>query len=142
MRRLVCCLAPLLIAATGAAVRPDRAPVVVPPTAWRSVAPGVERTTFEVSARGEGWRTLVVAIRVEPTRYRFRLRARLRGAGPGWTVDRAPADAVLALNAGQFSGYTPWGWLVMGGEEVRPPGHGPLSTAIAWDRDGDRKSVV
>jgi exopolysaccharide biosynthesis protein len=24
----------------------------------------------------------------------------------------------------------------MGGEEVRPPGHGPLSTAIAWDRDG------
>jgi exopolysaccharide biosynthesis protein len=43
---------------------------------------------------------------------------------------------VLALNAGQFSGYTPWGWLVRGGRELREPGAGPLSAAVVVDTAG------
>jgi exopolysaccharide biosynthesis protein len=108
----------------------------VPEATWRVVAPGVERSILEVSAAGEGWRTRIIAVRIDPAQFRFRLRARLNDIHPGWTVDRAPATAVVALNVGQFSGFTPWGWVVMDGHEIRPPGRGPLSTAVAWDRDG------
>lgn len=103
---------------------------------WQHVGAGLERTTVDVTAPGGGWRTRVVAVRVDSSRFTFRLRARLRGVDPAWSVDRAPADAVLALNTGQFNGITPWGWVVMHGEEIRPPGTGPLSVAIAWDRAG------
>ncbi|HOG28926.1 MAG TPA: phosphodiester glycosidase family protein [Vicinamibacterales bacterium] len=108
----------------------------VPGLAWHESAPGLERTEFDLPGARGGWRTRIVAVRVDPNRFRFRLRARLSGARPAWTVDRAPESAVLAMNAGQFSGLAPWGWLVMGGREIRPPGRGPLSTAVAWDAAG------
>lgn len=131
-------LALALLAALASA--PGRAngsaPFTVPEATWRVVAPGVERSIIEVSAAGEGWRTRIVAVRIDPSQHRFRLGARLKDIHPAWTVDRAPATAVVALNTGQFSGFTPWGWVVMDGREVRPPGRGPLSTAVAWDRDG------
>jgi Phosphodiester glycosidase len=130
----VALLAAMASAPAGAG-RPT-APVAVPDPVWRATAAGLERAVVEVSAPGEGWRTRVVAVRIDPARFRFTLRARLRGIHPGWSVDRAPATAALAVNAGQFSGFTPWGWVVMDGREIRPPGHGPLSTAIAWDRNG------
>jgi hypothetical protein len=103
---------------------------------WESAGPGIERGAVVLPANREGWRTRVVLVRLDPARYRFRLRARLRGGEPGWTVDRAPEAAALAINAGQYSGIVPWGWTVMGGKEIRPPGHGPLSTVVAWDRSG------
>ena len=103
---------------------------------WRQEAPGLERAILEVRGGGDVWRTRIVAVRLDHARFDFRLRARLRGIDPAWSVDRAPATAVFATNAGQFDGITPWGWVVMGGEEIQPPGHGPLSTAIAWDRAG------
>jgi len=53
-----------------------------------------------------------------------------------WTVDSAPATALAAFNAGQFSGIAPWGWTVMDGVELRPPGSGPLSQAVAVDSAG------
>jgi hypothetical protein len=107
----------------------------VPEPEWRASASGFERAEVDLSPAG-GWRTRIVAVRIDPAGFRFRLRARLGAGGPGWTVDRAPGDAVLALNAGQFSGIAPWGWVVMEGREIRPPGTGPLSTAVAWDAMG------
>lgn len=136
MRWLACSGALLLAVAISPGVRPDARALAVPAVEWRIVSPGLEQSTFEVAGSGEGWRTHIVAIRIDPARFRFRLRARLRGGGPAWTVDRAPAGAVLALNAGQFSGFAPWGWVVMNGDEIRPPGKGPLSVAIAWDAAG------
>ena len=103
---------------------------------WREEAPGLERAIVEVRGGGEGWRTRIVAVRLDNARFDFRLSARLRGIDAAWSVDRAPATAVIATNAGQFDGIRPWGWVVMGGEEIQPPGHGPLSIAIAWDRAG------
>jgi exopolysaccharide biosynthesis protein len=103
---------------------------------WYSGAPGMERGAVEIAATGEGFRTRVVLVRMDPSRFRFRQDARLRSGGPGWSIDRVPSSAVLALNAGQFTGIAPWGWLVMEGHEVRPPGDGPLSTAITWDAGG------
>jgi exopolysaccharide biosynthesis protein len=103
---------------------------------WRETVAGVDRAILDVNGGGEGWRTRVVAVRMDPQRFSFRLRARLRGVDPAWSVDRAPAAAVVAFNAGQFNGITPWGWVVMDGQEIRPPGTGPLSIAVAWDRRG------
>jgi len=123
-----------LVAASGP--NPPSSDLSVPPVAWRQSSAGVERAVFDVSGGGEGWRTRVIAVRLDPSRVRFRLRARLRDLIPAWDVERAPVGAVVAVNAGQFSGYAPWGWLVMDGKEVRPPGRGPLAAALAWDRAG------
>jgi exopolysaccharide biosynthesis protein len=103
---------------------------------WQAASSGVDRALVDVSGKGEGWATRILALRVDPARLRFRLRTRLSGAAPGWTVDEAPDAAVVAVNAGQFSGSTPWGWVVMEGKEIRPPGRGPLSASVAWDTAG------
>jgi hypothetical protein len=126
----------LLLAVLWAPASGGLTPGPAPDVEWRAADAGLDRTVIDVAGGGEGWRTRVVAVRVDPARFTFRLRARLRGAEPAWSVQRAPASAVMAVNAGQFNGITPWGWLVMAGEEIRPPGTGPLSTGIAWDRAG------
>jgi exopolysaccharide biosynthesis protein len=126
----------LALAVISAPAAGPAAPMFVSGPEWRGSAPGLERAVVEVPGSPERWRTHVVVIRADPARLRFSLRARLGAIGPGWTVDRAPAGAVVAINAGQFRGMVPWGWVVMDGEEIRPPGTGPLSTAIAWDAGG------
>jgi phosphodiester glycosidase len=103
---------------------------------WQHRGVGLDRAIIEVAGGGEGWHTRIVAVRIDPAQFHFRLRSRLRGVEPAWSVDRAPEAAALAFNVGQFNGITPWGWVVMEGEEIRPPGRGPLSVAIAWDKSG------
>ena len=56
--------------------------------------------------------------------------------GP-WSIDSAPAEAVVALNAGQFTSRGPWGWVVRDGVELRPPGSGPLAPALVVDAEGE-----
>ena len=131
----------VIVAVLAAGATAPRAPsastlLEVPPLEWRVGAPGMERATFEIQADPNLWHTRVVAVRVDPARFKFRLRGRLRDQAPGWTVDRAPSTATLAMNIGMYTGIAPWGWTVMEGQEVRPPGRGPLSTAIAWDATG------
>ena len=113
----------------GVTMRPD-------PIAWHQVDVDVARAAFEVQADPHLWHTRVVAVRVDPDAFRFRVRGRVVDEAPAWSVARAPASAMLALNLGIHSGVIPWGWTVVGGREVRPPGVGPLSTALAWDMDG------
>lgn len=55
---------------------------------------------------------------------------RMTGA---WNIDSVAGDVAVAFNAGQFKETGPWGWLVMNGRELRNPGFGPLSIAIAID---------
>jgi hypothetical protein len=105
---------------------------------WRPGAPGVEWGELRLAGVGEAWRLRVIAVRVDPRRVRLSLRA---AAVPGqrrgaWTVDSAGADAALALNAGQFAGATPWGWLVHAGREYRAPGAGALAPAVVVDTAG------
>jgi hypothetical protein len=61
---------------------------------------------------------------------------RTRDGEAAWSIDDAPAEAVVALNAGQFTGALPWGWLVMSGAERLAPGRGPLSSAFVVTREG------
>jgi hypothetical protein len=112
------------------------APAGVLPQRWEPAAPGVDRLTLDISGAGEGWNTRIVALRLDPRALRFTLRAERRNELPAWTVDAAPASALVALNAGQFTRAAPWGWVVTGGRELQPPGRGPLSAAIAWDGAG------
>jgi len=126
----------ILCAVSVPSARPPWTALTAEAAEWYSGAPGMERGAVEIAATGDGFRTRVVLVRMDPSRFRFRHDARLRNGGPGWSIDRVPASAVVALNAGQFSGIAPWGWLVMDGEEVRPPGRGPLSMAITWDAGG------
>jgi hypothetical protein len=105
---------------------------------WAPGMPGVEWGELRLAGDGEAWRTRVVVVRVDPRRVRLTLaaavaRGPLRGA---WTIDSAPAHAALAVNAGQFGGATPWGWVVHAGREHRVPGRGPLAPAVVVDTAG------
>ena len=130
-------LALALAALAAAAVRPGAFfEHQTSPIEWRQVDRGLERTAFEVQADPHLWHTRVVAVRLEPSAVTFRLRGRVRDHAPAWTVAHAPGSASVAVNLGMYSGIAPWGWTVANRQEIRPPGVGPLSTALAWDIDG------
>jgi hypothetical protein len=105
---------------------------------WTPAQPGVEWGELRLAGRGEAWRLRVVLVRVDPSRVRLELVESTRADGTlgGWSLDAVPPDALVALNAGQFSGGTPWGWVVRDGREVKPPGMGPLSMAVVKDAAG------
>jgi exopolysaccharide biosynthesis protein len=105
---------------------------------WRVVAEGVELGELRLSGSGEAWRVRAILVRLDPRLVRFQLDSAfedgiLRAA---WTIDKVPAKALVAFNAGQFTGSMPWGWVVLRGREFLPPGHGPLSTAVTVDTAG------
>jgi len=106
--------------------------------AWRPGAGGLEWTELRLHGRGEVRRTRIVVARVEPSRFSISLE---NGMAPGgfmhvWTLDRAPAGAALAFNAGMFAGDGAWGWVVHEGVQYRPPRRGPLAAAVIVDRAG------
>lgn len=105
---------------------------------WTAIRPGLEQGSFRLAAAGEGRWTRVILLHIDPRRFRLRLDAKLGEdlTTAAWTVDSAPATAMAAWNAGQFNGIAPWGWTVMDGLELRPPGTGPLSMAIVADTSG------
>jgi exopolysaccharide biosynthesis protein len=106
---------------------------------WRpTAADGIQWGELHLSGPGEAWRMRVIMARIDPRRVRIRVDSAFDGsiATAGWTIDRAPSDAIVAVNAGQFVGSLPWGWVVIGGNEFLAPGHGPLSTALAIDSSG------
>jgi hypothetical protein len=105
--------------------------------AWRAASRGVEWSELELSGAGEARRVRVVLVRFDPRALSFRLVVPpKRDVWAGrWSVEEAPAEAVLALNAGQFTAG-PWGWLVRDGIEEAPPGVGPLAPAVVLDDDG------
>ena len=132
--------------------RDDRAPrrwsegldVVESAVRWTSASPGVEWGTFRLSGSGEAWRLRVIVARLDPARLALSLAGTHEpaGRGRGWTIDQAPAAAIVAFNAGQFSDGGPWGWVVREGREVRPPGDGPLAPAVVVDSSGRVRIVA
>ncbi len=105
---------------------------------WRAAAPGVELGELRLSGEGEAWRVRVIVARLDPARVALRLHTRAGADGrlQPWTVDDAPAEALVALNAGQFDRLGPWGWVVRDGVELRRPGRGPLAPAVVVDTAG------
>jgi hypothetical protein len=106
--------------------------------AWRRLAGGIEWADTRLAGPAAAWRMRLIVVRVDPARARLSLELALAppDGTPAWTVDRAPRDAVVAVNAGQFVESLPWGWVVSDGREHQSPGHGPLARAFVVDRGG------
>ena len=121
----------------------ERAPIVwrnaplATTTAWHTGASGIEWSELEIRGSGEAWRTRIVVARVNTSRVRLALdTAFTPQREAAWTLARAPQQAVLAVNAGQFEATMPWGWVVLDGRRWLPPQHGPLSAALMQDSSG------
>jgi exopolysaccharide biosynthesis protein len=105
---------------------------------WQGVRPGLETAEFTLEAGRLGVDIRVTVLRIEPQAFEFSLvhQTRANRMTGAWNVDMAPADAAVALNAGQFKETGPWGWVVLDGDELRDPGYGPLSVGVAIDTAG------
>lgn len=118
-------------------------PALASAITWTRYGDGLELGLADLSAPGEARYTRLVVVRLDPKVHRLKLETALTSdfVLPDWRISRAPSSAALAVNAGQFSGIVPWGWLVIGGKEIRPPGHGPLSSALVIDELGGVRLV-
>ena len=105
--------------------------------AWKIVAPGLEWATLRLECPAPAWRSKLIIARIDPREIDLSLELDLtRDRRPAWTIDRAPREALLAVNAGQFVGGMPWGWVVRDGRQLLRPGYGPLASAISIDASG------
>jgi exopolysaccharide biosynthesis protein len=103
--------------------------------AWRAGAEGIEYGELQLAGSGEAWRTRVVVARLDPRRVTLSLAAAF-AEDQRWTVADAGAPVALAVNAGQFRGLLPWGWVVTGGRQLLSPQYAPLAGAVVVDRSG------
>ena len=118
-------------------------PLVLQATQWRPVAPGAHWGEVVIAGGSPALRTRIVLARFDPARYRMVLSpGEGSGLGPGWTVDSADPESVVAFNGGQFTDGGAWGWVVRNGRELQRPGWGPLSMAVAVAADGEVRFVA
>ena len=113
-------------------------PLVANAVAWRPAAPGVEWGELSLQGTGEAWRIRAILVRIEPSKVQFRMVVPPRqtnGFAGRWSVNDAPDEAVVALNAGQFTGG-PWGWLVSDGILRQSAGKGQLAPGVAFTAAG------
>lgn len=122
--------------------RSDRAPVrwrgeapLASRVTWRAGSEGVEWGELQLRGASEAWRTRVVVVRIDPRRVDLSLATAFDG-DERWTVGRAGRGVALALNAGQFRGTLPWGWVVHEGRELLAPRYAPLAGAVVVDSSG------
>lgn len=118
-------------------------PALAATVEWAPAAGGVEQAEIRLSGGGEAWRVRVILARFDPDRARIGLAYtpdRLNRPDR-WSVEDAPAAALLAVNAGQFNERGPWGWMVDEGIELREPGRAPLAPAIVADSAGTLRFV-
>ena len=101
------------------------------------MADGVEGSELSLAGSGEAWRTRLILVRLRPDHLVFSLDTSWSESGtPKWNVDRAPADAVFAMNAGQFRSMLPWGRVVLDGHQYLRPERGPLAVTVGIDSAG------
>ncbi len=105
---------------------------------WQKLSPGLEWASTRLACGAPAWRQRLIVARLDPREVRLSLEMDLtrEDMRPAWSTDRAPGDAILAVNAGQFVSAMPWGWVLIDGRQRLRPGTGPLASAIAIDADG------
>jgi hypothetical protein len=126
--------------------RPDRAPerwaaadsAIVRALDWKRLAGGLEWTTLRLGLGAPVWRARLIIARLDPRALRLSLVFDLARPDlhPAWSIEKAPGDALLAVNAGQFGTSMPFGWVVVDGRQLLSPGRGPLASTIAFDDSG------
>jgi len=110
---------------------------------WHAVTAGVWMSEIDMADDGPLSPVKAIVVRLDPSQVRFALDSATRdyGLSGAWTIDAIPPGAAVALNAGQFIGGIPWGWVVQNGIERKPPGTGSLGMAFVVDSAG-RASLV
>jgi hypothetical protein len=103
--------------------------------AWRAGSDGVEWGELQLRGASEAWRTRVVVARIDLRRIALSLAPAFAEDGD-WTVKDAERDVAVALDAGQFRGSLPWGWVVHRGRELLSPQYAPLAGAVVVDSSG------
>jgi hypothetical protein len=103
--------------------------------AWRPGSEGVEWGELQIRGASEAWRTRIIVARIDPRRIALSLAAAFSADGD-WTVHDAGRDVAVALDAGQFRGSLPWGWVVHQGRELLAPQFAPLAGAVVVDSTG------
>ncbi len=107
-----------------------------PTLQWRGDS-AVRWSVWPVTLGERSIKVRVVVVDIDPTRLRFTLEiARDGNELLPWSLDAAPADARIALNAGQFTDDGPWGWVVHRGREWQAPGTGALAGSFSVDSMG------
>lgn len=106
-----------------------------PALKWRGN--GVQWAVWSVTLGPRAVSSRIVVVQFDPRAVQLSLDlARDGDAIAAWTLERAPSDALLALNAGQFTDTGPWGWVVHRGREWQAPGAGTLAGALVVDSAG------
>jgi uncharacterized protein YigE (DUF2233 family) len=108
---------------------------------WQPGRPGVEWGELRLRGASEAWRTRVVLVRLDPHRVDLSLVTAFT-RNENWTVADADSGAALALDAGQFRGSLPWGWVVSQGREVLAPEYAPLAGAVVVNASGAVRIVA
>ena len=113
-------------------------PVLVQALQWKRLAAGLEWSELRLACPGPVWRARLIVARLDPREVRLTLSMDLtrEDMRPAWTIDRAPDDAILAVNVAQFASAMPWGWVVVDGRERLTPGAGPLASVVGIDEAG------
>jgi uncharacterized protein YigE (DUF2233 family) len=119
----------------AAPARWDGAALLAQRVAWQPGVAGVEWGELQLRGAREAWRTRVVAVRLDPRQIELSLVPAFT-RNESWTVADAGPGAVLALDAGQFRGSLPWGWVVTEGREVLAPEYAPLAGAVVVEPSG------
>jgi hypothetical protein len=104
---------------------------------WLGLAPGLEWATVRLACPAPTWRAKLIVARLDPKQVALSLHTDwTRDKRAAWSIDRAPRDAIFAVNAGQFVGGMPWGWVASDGRQILSAGYGPLASAITIDAAG------
>ena len=112
-------------------------PLVADAVTWSPAAHGLELGRLRLSGPGEAWRVGVVLVRIDPAQVAWKLHWGMAADDrKAWTLDSAPADAILALNAGMFNSGAPFGWTVIDGREQGTIGTGVIAPAFVEDSAG------
>ncbi|MCC6929988.1 MAG: phosphodiester glycosidase family protein [Gemmatimonadaceae bacterium] len=108
---------------------------LAPRLEWRGDE--VQWSTWPVRLGERGIPVRLVVVTFDPRRLRLSLDlVQKDGVLQPWHLGVAPADARVALNAGQFGDDGPWGWVVHRGREWQAPGSGTLAGALVTDTAG------
>jgi hypothetical protein len=111
-------------------------PVISQAVHWNSLRPGLESARLDLWGEHVGLHVAVILARLDPAKFTMQLDIATNNSRPAWNIDSASANSAFAVNAGQFEGDSPWGWLIRQGRELQPPRPGPLSSALVVDREG------
>jgi uncharacterized protein YigE (DUF2233 family) len=112
-------------------------PLVADAVIWRRAARGLEVGRLRLSGPGEAWRVGVVLVRIDPAEVEWHLHWGMTPTDrKTWTIDSAPADAILAMNAGMFNAGAPFGWTVLDGAQRMSIGTGVIAPAFVVDSVG------